>query len=73
MASPAGGEVGSLAARRPSRIKDYSGDSAMKLTENESMFLQIANNPDVRERLLDRLAQLGLLAAFLAAENGTSQ
>ena len=44
----------------------------MKLTENESMFLQIANNPDVRERLLDRLAQLGLLAAFLAAESGTT-
>lgn len=43
------------------------------LTNNEMRFLEMANNPASRPNLLARLEQLGLLAAFLAAESGTTQ
>lgn len=42
------------------------------MTEEEKQFLEMVHNPEIREALLERLARLGLLAAFLAAENGTS-
>ena len=42
-------------------------------TEEEKKFLRIVNNPKLRARLLDRLAELGLLSAFLQAENETMQ
>lgn len=42
-------------------------------TEEEKKFLRIVNNPTLRARLLDRLAELGLLSAFLLEENGTMQ
>ena len=45
----------------------------IELTENEQKFLELANNPETRQVLLERLEQLGLLSAFLAAENGTTQ
>ena len=48
-------------------------DKMDELTDNEKRFLMIANDPAVRARLTARLAELGLLAAFLAAENGTNQ
>lgn len=42
-------------------------------TEEEKKFLRIVNNPKLRARLLDRLAELGLLSAFLLEENETRQ
>ena len=42
------------------------------MTEEEKEFLRIANDTELREDLLERLAQLGLLSAFLAAESGTT-
>ena len=43
------------------------------MTDKEMEFLRLANDPALRERLLDRLAELGLLSAFLEAESGTTQ
>lgn len=40
-------------------------------SEEEKMFLQMVHDPVSRQHLLDRLEQLGLLSAFLEAENGT--
>lgn len=45
----------------------------IRLSESEAKFLSMANDPVNRQHLLARLEQLGLLSAFLAAENGTSQ
>lgn len=45
----------------------------IRLSESEAKFLSMANDPVNRQHLLDRLEQLGLLSAFLAAENGTNQ
>ena len=41
------------------------------VTPNEAAFLVLVNDPDQRPVLLARLAQLGLLSAFLQAESGT--
>lgn len=43
------------------------------LTEDEYAFLCAANDPELRQDLLARLEQLGLLAAFQEAETGTTQ
>lgn len=43
------------------------------LDEKEAQFLKMANDPKLRASLLERLEQLGLLSAFLAAENGTTR
>lgn len=53
------------AAGTPAAEKD------VRLTEQESLFLQLANDPVTRSTLLARLEKLGLLSAFLEAENGT--
>lgn len=42
-----------------------------KLTKQEKLFLRMVHDPDLRIVLLARLEQLGLLSAFLQAENGT--
>lgn len=55
---------------------DYRKDGGpmdIRLSESEAKFLSMANDPVNRQHLLDRLEQLGLLSAFLEAENGTSQ
>lgn len=44
-----------------------------EMTKNEAMFLEMANDPELRPHLLDRLERLGLLSAFLLAESGTTQ
>ena len=41
------------------------------MTDYEAIFLQMINDPDLRQDLLERLEQTGLLAAFLQAENET--
>lgn len=43
-----------------------------EMTDEEKRFLEIVNDAELREYLLARLEQLGLLAAFLAAENETN-
>lgn len=43
-----------------------------KLTKQEKLFLRMVHDPDLRIVLLARLEQLGLLSAFLQAENGTN-
>lgn len=43
------------------------------LHPDERLFLEMANDSVSRKRLLARLERLGLLSAFLEAENGTSQ
>lgn len=45
--------------------------SAKALSNREIEFLRLANDPVSRPALLDRLAQLGELSAFLEAESGT--
>ena len=40
------------------------------LTAEEQQFLQIVHDPARRAGLLERLAELGLLSAFLEAEGG---
>ncbi len=42
------------------------------MTENEKLFLDMVNDQDIRPSLLERLEKLGLLSAFLEAENGTT-
>ena len=42
------------------------------MSAKEMLFLDMVHDPALRADLLARLAQLGLLAAFLAAENGTT-
>lgn len=42
------------------------------MTEDEKRFLIMTKDPVLREDLLARLEQLGLLAAFLEAESGTT-
>lgn len=44
----------------------------IELTSQEMEFLREVNDPNLRQHLLARLEQLGLLAAFLEAENGTT-
>ena len=41
-------------------------------TGQEQAFLRLVHHPISRPRLLDRLRDLGLLSAFLAAENETN-
>ena len=48
-------------------------DKMDELTDNEKRFLMIANDPAVRACLTARLEELGLLFAFLLAENETTQ
>ena len=43
-----------------------------KLTKAEKQFLQQTNDSNLKPDLLVRLEKLGLLSAFLEAENGTS-
>lgn len=43
------------------------------ISEDEAKFLKMAKGPTSRVDLLARLEKLGLLSAFLAAENGTTQ
>lgn len=43
----------------------------MQLTKEEKTFLKMAKDPEARKALLERLAKLELLSAFLAAESGT--
>ena len=66
------GQSNSLAARLAVPHFKELQETKMELTESEKKFLQIVNDPAVRAHLLDRLEQLGLLAAFLEAENGTT-
>ena len=42
------------------------------MTDYEKKFMQAVYDPNLRPNLLARLEQLGLLSAFLAAENGTT-
>ena len=42
------------------------------MTESELRFLEMANDPDARQALLERLEQLGLLSSFLLAEAETT-
>ena len=44
-----------------------------QLTMEEQLFLTLANDPVSRAGLLERLETLGLLSAFLEAENGTTE
>ena len=41
------------------------------MSESEQRFLDMVHDPDLRQALLERLAQLGLLAAFLEIESET--
>lgn len=41
------------------------------MTEDERRFLDMVHDPEIRQDLLARLEQLGLLAAFLSAESET--
>ena len=43
------------------------------MTREEIRFLEMVNNEEIRPNLLARLEQLGLLAAFLSVESGTTQ
>lgn len=52
------------------RVKGGEGMDE-KLSEMEIEFIVMANDTFNRQHLLDRLAQLGLLSAFLEAESGT--
>lgn len=40
------------------------------MNDREAAFLKMANDPAIRESLLKHLNDLGLLHAFLVAENG---
>ena len=42
------------------------------MSQDEKRFLQMIHDPALREALLVRLEKLGLLSAFLEAENGTT-
>ena len=42
------------------------------MNEREEQFLKMANDPEIRQALLARLEKLGLLSAFLRAENETT-
>lgn len=45
----------------------------MELDHNDLLFLRIANDPLIRQDLLELLQALGLLFAFLEAKSGTTQ
>ena len=45
----------------------------MEITEEEYDFLCAVNDPILRQSLLERLEQLGLLSAFQEIETGTTQ
>lgn len=51
---------------------EQNGKRHYQLTEKERYFLKLANDSTIRPDLLDRLAQLELLPAFLSAESGTN-
>ena len=51
---------------------DACGELLCALTKEERDFLTLAHDPVNRRRLLDHLQDLGLLAAFLEAESGTT-
>lgn len=48
------------------------GELPCALTKEERDFLHMVHDPVSRRRLLGRLQDLGLLAAFLEAESGTT-
>ena len=48
------------------------GELPCALTKEERDFLHMVHDPVSRQRLLGRLQDLGLLAAFLEAESGTT-
>ena len=54
---------------RPAEMIQISNTS---LSSDEIKFLEMAKDPTSRPILLDRLARLGLLSAFLEAENETN-
>lgn len=53
--------------------EDSYGELLRGITDEERMFLELVQDPVSRRGLLDRLQGLGLLSAFLEAENGTTQ
>lgn len=53
--------------------EDSYGELLRGITDEERMFLELVQDPVSRKGLLDRLQGLGLLSAFLEAENGTTQ
>lgn len=53
--------------------EDSCGELLRGITDRERMFLELVQDPVSRRGLLDRLQGLGLLSAFLEAENGTTQ
>jgi hypothetical protein len=53
--------------------RDVTCGELLCLTEDDKMFLNLANNPVSRPSLLALLQELGLLSEFLAAESGTNQ
>lgn len=53
--------------------EDSCGELLRGITDEEKMFLELVQDPVSRKGLLDRLQDLGLLSAFLEAENGTTQ
>ena len=53
--------------------EDSCGELLRGITDEERMFLELVQDPVSRKGLLDRLQGLGLLSAFLEAENGTTQ
>ena len=53
--------------------EDSCGELLRGITDRERMFLELVQDPVSRRGLLDRLQDLGLLSAFLEAENETIQ
>lgn len=53
--------------------EDSCGELLRGITDEEKLFLELVQDPVSRKGLLDRLQDLGLLSAFLEAENGTTQ
>ena len=43
------------------------------MNEHERMFLEMLHDPKLKQDLLERLEKIGLLSAFLQAENETTQ
>ena len=52
-------------------VPKRKGIAMDNLNETEELFLKIANDPQLRSALLERLERSGLLSAFLQAESGT--
>ena len=48
-----------------------SSKNMVNLSDKERKFLEVANDPELRTLLLERLEKLGLRSAFLRAESET--